>query len=53
MTAKKGRLVSEGIEQKGRRTHGHRQQCGDCRVGGKGYKGLNGNGKKHNKKFKK
>ena len=43
MTAKKGRLVSEGIEQKGRRTHGHRQQCGD---GGGDIKRLNGNGNK-------
>ena len=30
-------------EQKGKRTHGHGQQCGDCC--GKGYKGTKGNGK--------
>ena len=34
-----------GIEQKGKRTHGHGQQCGDC--GGEvGIRGLNGNMKK-------
>ena len=28
-----------GVEQKGKRTHGHGQQCGDCGVKGhKGYK---------------
>ena len=32
------------IEQKGKRTHGHGQQCGDC-WGGGGIKGLNSNGK--------
>ena len=32
----------EGTEQKGERTHGHGQQCGDCRAGGGEYKGLNG-----------
>ena len=31
-----------GIEQKGKKTHGHGQQCGDCRWGG-GIRGLNGN----------
>ena len=34
-----------GIEQKGKRTHGHRQQCGDC-WGEVGIRGLIGNGKK-------
>ena len=45
MTAKvEGGLGGGGIEQKGKRTHGHGQQCGDC--WGKGaIKGLNGNGK--------
>ena len=33
-----------GIEQKGKSTHGHGQQCGDCR-GEVGNKGLNGNRK--------
>ena len=33
-----------GIEQKGKRTHGHGQQCGDC--WGKGdIRELNDNGK--------
>ena len=36
-------LGSGGIEQKGKRTHGHGQQCGDC--GGRGISRLNGNGK--------
>ena len=30
MTADWGRLDDGGIEQKGKRTHEHRQQCGDC-----------------------
>ena len=39
-----GRLGGRGIEQKGQRTHGHGQQCGDC--WGKGsIRGLTGNGK--------
>ena len=33
-----------GTEQKGKRTHGHGQQCDDC-CGEKGIQGLNGNGK--------
>ena len=38
-----GRLGAWGIEQKGKRTHGHGPQCGDC--WGKGcIKELNGNG---------
>ena len=36
------------IEQKGKRTHGHGQQYGDC-WGEEGIKGLNGNGKNYNK----
>ena len=32
-----------GIERKGKRTHGHGQQCGACRGEG-GIRGLNGNG---------
>ena len=36
-------LGSGGIEQKGKRTHGHGQQCGDCR--GQSVKGIDGNGK--------
>ena len=35
---------SGGIQQKGTRTHGHGQQCGDC-WGEGGIRGLNGNGK--------
>ena len=34
-----GELGGGGIEQKGKRTHGHRQQGGDC----KGIRGINGN----------
>ena len=44
MTAVGGRLGDGRIEQKRKRTHGHGQQCGDCR-GGWRYKGLNGNRK--------
>ena len=32
------------MEQKGERTHGHEQWCGDC-SGEKGVRGLNSNGK--------
>ena len=40
MAAKRwGKLGGEGIEQKGKRTHGRGQQCGDCWRGG-GYKGI-------------
>ena len=35
MTAKGQGLSSGGIEQKGKRIHGHGQQCGDC--GGEGH----------------
>ena len=38
------RLGGRGIEQKGKRTHGHGQQSGDC-WGLGGIRGLNGNGK--------
>ena len=38
------RLRSGGFEQKGKRTHGHGQQCGDCWEE-EGIRGLNGNGK--------
>ena len=45
MTAKGGeRLVGGWNEQKGKRTHGRGQECGDCRKV-KGIRGLNGNGK--------
>ena len=43
MTASGGGLGGGGIEQKGKRTHGHGQQCGDC-WRKEGIKGLNGNG---------
>ena len=48
-----GQRGDRGIEQKGKRTHGHGQQCGDClHVGG--LRGINGNGKNTIKiKFKK
>ena len=45
MTAGQGRLGDGGIEQNGKRTHGHGQQCGDC--WGEGYiKGQDDNGRK-------
>ena len=37
------RLGGGRIEVKGKRTHGHRQQCGDC--WGRDIRGLSGNGK--------
>ena len=37
-------LGGGGLEQKGKRTHGHGQQCGDC-LGKRSIGGLNGNGK--------
>ena len=40
-----------GIKQKGKRTHGHGQQCDDCQGKG-GIRGLNGNGKIQWKFFK-
>ena len=40
----RGRLGSRGIEQKGKRTHGHGQQYGNC-WRERGITGLNGNGK--------
>ena len=39
-----GRLGDERVEQKGKRTHGHGHQCGDC-WGEGGIRGLNGSGK--------
>ena len=38
-----GRLEGRGMEQKGKMTHGHGQQC--VIAGGKGYRVLSGNGK--------
>ena len=38
------RIEGRGIEHKGKRTHGHRQQCGNC-LGEEGVRELNGNGK--------
>ena len=40
-----GWLGGGGIEQKGKKTHGHGKQCGDCGEHGS-IRGLNGNGKK-------
>ena len=47
MTTSGGKEVrGVGIEQKGKRTHGHGQQCGDCWGAGRGdIRGLNGNEK--------
>ena len=39
-----GEVEGRGIEHKGKRTHGHRQQCGNC-LGEEGVRELNGNGK--------
>ena len=39
-----GWLGGGGMQQKGKRTHGHWQQCGDCSEGG-GIREINGNGK--------
>ena len=46
MTASGGQVRSGGggIEQKGKRTHEHGQQCGDC-CGEGSIRGLNCNGK--------
>ena len=44
MTAGVGRLGGGGIDKKGKRTHGHGQQCGDCWREAV-IRGLNGNGK--------
>ena len=49
MTVGWGGLGGRGIEQKGKRTHGHGQQRGDCWVKA-GIRGLNGNGKNTIKK---
>ena len=38
-----GALGGGKIEQKGKRTHKHGQQCGDC--SGEGIRGTNSNGK--------
>ena len=43
--------MSAGIEQKGKRTHGQGLQCGDCRGGQGDIRGLNGSGKKYNKRI--
>ena len=44
MTVNGGRLGSGGAEQKRTRTHGHGQQCVDCKGEGS-LRGLNDNGK--------
>ena len=46
-----GRAGGGGTEQKGKGTHGHGQQCGDCwwEVG---IRGLKGNGKKYHEDLK-
>ena len=48
-------LGGVGIEQKGKRTQGHGQQCGDCRQGGgeRGVRGLKSNRKNTMKILKK
>ena len=47
-----GRLRAGGIEQKGKRIHGHGQQCDDCN-GEEAIRELNGNGKNTIKSKKK
>ena len=42
-----GKLEGGETEQKGKRTHGRGQQCGDY-WGERGVRGLNGNGGKKN-----
>ena len=44
------RMTAKGVkelggEQKGKRTRGHGQKCGDYGGGWEGIRGLNGNGK--------
>ena len=46
-----GRSVGPAMEQKGKRTHGQGQQCGDCSAV-EGVRGQNGNGKKYIIKMK-
>ena len=48
LTALGGGVTGGGIEQNGKRNHGHGQQCGDCSRKGN-IRGTNGNGKKYNK----
>ena len=50
MTAVGGRWGGGGTEEKGKRTHGHGQQGGDC-WGEAGIRGLNGKGIKYNKDY--
>ena len=50
MTASGQEVGGEGIEQKGKSTHGHGQQCGDCGVQGMGGKGTKWLWKKYNEK---
>ena len=52
LRAKGERIGGGGIKQKGKRTHGHGQPCGDCKGEGD-IRGLNGNGKIQFKAFKK
>ena len=37
MTARGGGCGVEGLSKKGKRTHGHGQQCGDCSGEGGGF----------------
>ena len=43
-----GRFKGGRNEQKGKKTHGHGQQCGDCE-GAESIRGLNSNAKIYNK----
>ena len=52
MTAGVGWLEGGGIEQKGKRTHGYGQQCGDC-CGEAAIGRITGNGKTMIKKSEK
>ena len=48
MTAVGERLGGEEMDLKGKRTHRHEQQCGDCNMKAC-IRGLNGIGKKYSK----
>ena len=49
MTAKRQEVGGRRTGQKGKRTHGHGQQCGDC-GGEEGIMGINANEKKMQEK---
>ena len=51
LTAMGRQVEGGGTEQKGKRTHGHGQQCGDlAEKGDESIRRINGNGKQYGKK---